>query len=220
MRNKNLKNHSIYKIENTKTCQRYIGRTNNLENRKHKHFSKLKKNKHHSPHLQNAYNKYGEKVFQMIVLCSGLTKDEAVELEQLILDECFDDLYNCSRSATTPMGSGDKHTAEAKKKMSEARLGKFKGENHPRYGKQHTEESKKKISEARLGKFKGENHPRSKPFSVIFPDGHIEQWKTTTEAAEAYGVSRGSIGRYINGKRIPGNNPSSAHLKDTIWQYV
>ena len=198
MRNKNLKNHSIYKIENTKTSQRYIGRTDNLERRKRRHFGDLKNNNHHSTFLQRAFEKYGEEVFEMSVCCSGLTRDEAVELEQLILDECYDDLYNCSRSATTPDTTGYKHTEETKAKISVA----MKGVEHPMFGK------------------KGVEHPLSKPFTVIFPDGSVDSWGSTREAAKAYGIGNGSIKRYLDGKSTPNGNKRTAHLKDTIWQYV
>jgi len=46
---------------------------------------------------------------------------------------------------------GKHHSAETKRKMSEAQ----KGEKHPLYGKHHTAETRKKISEAQ----KGEKHP-------------------------------------------------------------
>ena len=36
------------------------------------------------------------------------------------------------------------------------------GENHPRYGKHHSEETRKKMSEAKIGKYSGENNPRWK----------------------------------------------------------
>ena len=63
---------------------------------------------------------------------------------------------------------GKHHTAESRKKMSEAQ----KGEKHPLYGKHLSEETRKKISQAHKGKtvseetrkkisqaFKGEKHP-------------------------------------------------------------
>lgn len=48
---------------------------------------------------------------------------------------------------------------ETKRKQSEARKGKYCGENSPRYGKHLTEEQKSKLSEALKGKCCGENHP-------------------------------------------------------------
>ena len=203
-----MKGNIIYAINNKQTGQYYIGRTDNLERRKRRHFSWLKHNKHHCPHLQSAYNKYGKVNFNMVALCQGLTKDEAVELEQLILDECYDTLYNCSRSALTPDRTGCKHTAEAKKKMS--------GENNHFYGKSHSEDAKAKMSEAK----KGAKHPRSKPFTVKFPDGQVDQWASASEAAETYGVGRTSIFRYLNGENTQGGDKRTKHLKDTVWTFI
>jgi group I intron endonuclease len=49
---------------------------------------------------------------------------------------------------------GKHHTEETKKKISEARKGKYCRENNPNYGKRITEEQKKKISEANSKKVK------------------------------------------------------------------
>lgn len=49
-------------------------------------------------------------------------------------------------------------TPEQRKRHKEA-LEKLKGKNHPMYGKHHTKESKKKMREARLNKYNGENCP-------------------------------------------------------------
>ena len=99
--------------------------------------------------------------------------------------------------------------------------GMHAGENHPMFGKQHTEEAKQKISDARIGKYTGEdnhmfsrreelsplfgrkatpemllkmrgennpnfgktgaNHPQAKTYIITFPDGHEE---TITGLAE------------------------------------
>lgn len=48
--------------------------------------------------------------------------------------------------------SGKKHSDETKRKMSEARIGKYGGENHPRYGTPHSEETKQKISNSSNGR--------------------------------------------------------------------
>ena len=46
---------------------------------------------------------------------------------------------------------GKKHSEEAKKKMGEAKKGKYVGEKSPMYGKKHSEETKKKIGAAHIG---------------------------------------------------------------------
>ena len=53
-------------------------------------------------------------------------------------------------------GMYGKHLSEeTKQKLSEF----FSGENHPNYGKQMSEEQKRKIRQARIGKYAGENSP-------------------------------------------------------------
>ena len=83
-------------------------------------------------------------------------------------------------------------------------------------GKQFNKEHKRKISEGQKG---AKNHQYA-PFTVTWPDGRVDRWDTTHEAAAAYGVSYRSIWNYLNNKTTPGNHKSSAHLKGTIWQYV
>lgn len=47
---------------------------------------------------------------------------------------------------------GRKHSEESKRKMSEARIGRFGAEKHPMYGKKHSEESKQKMSQSLIGR--------------------------------------------------------------------
>lgn len=63
----------IYQILNTVNNKRYIGRTINWRGRKSNHKGSLRKNKHHSAHLQHAWNKYGEDsfLFEVIEECEN-----------------------------------------------------------------------------------------------------------------------------------------------------
>lgn len=65
-----------------------------------------------------------------------------------------------------------KPSAEAKKKMSKVRKGKYLGENNSFYGKHHSEESKKKMSEANKGKHWFNNGKENK-FCFECPDGFV-----------------------------------------------
>lgn len=58
----------VYEIYNKINKKKYIGSSKNLYNRLHGHISCLKANKHHNKHLQNAWNKYGEKEFEYNIL--------------------------------------------------------------------------------------------------------------------------------------------------------
>lgn len=52
-----MKSIGIYRILNTKNNKMYIGSSEDLDKRKTNHFGMLKRNKHHSIHLQRAYNR-------------------------------------------------------------------------------------------------------------------------------------------------------------------
>ena len=58
----------IYQILNKLNNKIYVGSAVNLSNRWSTHKCKLKQNKHGSPILQNAWNKYGEDAFKFEVL--------------------------------------------------------------------------------------------------------------------------------------------------------
>ncbi len=58
----------IYKIENLSDNKVYIGSSIKINNRKYKHFWMLRKNIHDNSHLQNSYNKFGEKKFTFTIL--------------------------------------------------------------------------------------------------------------------------------------------------------
>lgn len=72
------KNCGIYYIQNKITKQLYIGQSKTLILRRNRHFSHLRKNKHHNSHLQNSFNKYGEKNFEygIIQYCKEEELDE------------------------------------------------------------------------------------------------------------------------------------------------
>ena len=53
----------IYQICNTVNNKRYIGSSLSVRRRFTQHLNLLRNNKHHSKHLQNAWNKYGEDSF-------------------------------------------------------------------------------------------------------------------------------------------------------------
>lgn len=70
----------IYEIKNKKNDKRYIGRSNS-KHRWYQHLSGLRLNRHHSYHLQYAWNKYGEDNFEFNVIDNADSIEELVELE-------------------------------------------------------------------------------------------------------------------------------------------
>ena len=58
----------IYKIANLVNGKRYIGGSVNLKHRLVCHKSGLRRGRHKNPHLQNAWNKYGEENFEFKII--------------------------------------------------------------------------------------------------------------------------------------------------------
>lgn len=84
----------IYQIRNVLNDGLYIGSTNNFRNRSINHKLDLKKNKHHSKYLQNAYNKYGKDNFEFTILAK-CPINKMIELEQWYIDN-LNPKYNMS----------------------------------------------------------------------------------------------------------------------------
>ena len=76
----NDKNIGIYTIFNKKNNKQYIGQTIDFIKRKSDHLTSLRALNHHNPHLQAAYNKYGEQSFE-VRLIENCTIDKLDERE-------------------------------------------------------------------------------------------------------------------------------------------
>lgn len=129
-----MKISGIYKIESKLKPERiYIGSTININIRWNKHLTDLKKNRHHSIKLQNHYNKYGESDLQFSILVE-CEKENLLKIEQEFIDS-YKPYFNICPIAGNCTGI---HRSEKEKqKCREYR---------------HTEEAKKKISEAGIGR--------------------------------------------------------------------
>jgi len=145
----------IYKIINTANGKYYIGSSINIDYRIKSHFKCLRGQYHKNTHLQNAFNKYGEKSFvsEIIEICN---KEDLLKLEtsHILSAESYkrkigyNILINAEHSRL-----GIKHTQEAKDKISEAFKGKKLSKEHRDKvcqnlinGSLLTDEQKKRIS--------------------------------------------------------------------------
>ena len=96
-------NTGIYQILNLANGKRYIGSAVNFKQRWKKHRTELRGNRHHAPHLQYSWNKYGEENFKFEILLT-CEKEELLEYEQLHFDELKPE-YNVAKIAGSPLGT-------------------------------------------------------------------------------------------------------------------
>ena len=82
----------IYKIINTVNNKCYIGQSIDIYQRWAEHKSALNHNRHHAQGLQNAWNKYGENVFEFQVIEECDVKD-LIDKEMYYI-QYFDSYYN------------------------------------------------------------------------------------------------------------------------------
>ena len=116
----------IYQIRNTKNNAVYIGSVlkRDPEHRWHRHKTDLRGGHHHSKHLQNAWNKYGEShfVFEILETVDG----DVLQREQCYLDNRKNNFpSNLNYNVLWIAGncSGRVWSTEMRKKLSVAHLG-------------------------------------------------------------------------------------------------
>lgn len=197
----NMKYHYVYIITNKINHKFYIG-------------------KHSTDDLDDGYmgsgiainkaiQKYGIENFTKRILCFCDSAEDAYKVEEFLVTDNLIKRNDCYNMMVGGVGGptlngiengmyGKTHTLEARKKMSEARIGKpswnkgkhfseesrkkmseskkasYIKENHPNFGKHLSEETKRKISEAHKGKepwLKGKQTPK---YEWLTPSGEIK----------------------------------------------
>jgi len=99
-----MKTIAVYGIWNRLTQHVYIGHSSDVEARFAAHKNALKRGEHHSRYLQRSWNIHGETVFEFRLITKCATKEEAIEVEQALLDVHFNDrqlrktIYNGAKS--------------------------------------------------------------------------------------------------------------------------
>jgi group I intron endonuclease len=160
----------LYVIENTVAPSTadgkpaiYVGSAINMHKRWLLHLHLLRSGKHHSPHLQNAWNLYGEAAFRFMVIQVIWEKQDRLKAEQNYLDTLRPG-YNIAPKATSCEGikRTPEHIAAIKKAGAEPeRRAKFlamarspKSVEHraaisaAHQGKKHSEASRQSMRDA------------------------------------------------------------------------
>ena len=140
--------------------------------------------------------KYGWNDIQHIIVAKGLSKDEAIWLEEELTREWKtsnpDKSYN--------INYGDRHSEESKKKIGKGNKGKYV-----------SKDTKKKMSEVKVGK----SNPRSK--SVICLTTR-RVFYTAKEGAKYYGLKSSSdITKCCQGKHKSAGKLNGQKL---VWKYI
>ena len=105
-----------------------------------------------TPHFYSAIQKYGWDNFEHNILYENLTKEEACDIEQMLIKEYHTQDRECGYNILEG-GQASQLPKEIREKMSKAMMGNQNGLGHP-----CTEEKKKKISMAQKGKKLTEQH--------------------------------------------------------------
>lgn len=167
-----MKQQGVYQIRNVVNGKFYVGSSKDIKNRHAAHRKLLRGNRHHCPHLQAAWNKYGEDCFKFEIIALVETEAElfTVENEWLVKHAGKEHCYNAGRDAFAPMRGrfgalhpqfGIPKTAQHRKDISETLRATYAAapESHPRLGKKHTPATLAKIAANRTAPA-GEAHYR------------------------------------------------------------
>lgn len=141
----------VYLICNTITGDFYIGSTvRKITHRWSGHMSLLTRNKHHSPHMQRSWNKYGHTAFAWVILeeCSNV-----LEREQYYFDT-YNPTFNIAKVAGNT--TGVIFSAERRAKISRALKGRSLGRRRPRTV---TQEQMREYHKQYMRKYRA-NYPR------------------------------------------------------------
>ena len=194
------RNYCVY-VHVSPSGKMYVGQTKNINNRWRNGAGYLytKNGVYKQPAFANAIIKYGWDRFEHEIIASNLTRKEADNFEELLIEKLNTTNpkygYNCRKG-----GNCSDLSQETKDKISNS----LKGEKHPLYGKHHKESTKKKISEAHkaIGR---------KVVQYDLQGNFIKKWICMSDAANELDIDKAAIWRCCNGK--------SKTSGGFIWRY-
>ncbi len=138
----------IYKIENMVNHKLYIGQSVDIKKRWIEHRYELNKGVHMNDHLQSAWNKYGEDLFDFSII--ELCDEQCLNILEIEYIKCYNSCNDQYGYNLTIGGDGVRGwipTDEWREKLKIANA----GENNPMFGKHHSEEAKNKIRMEKMG---------------------------------------------------------------------
>lgn len=184
-------NIGIYAIKNVLDGCQYIGQTGERFQRRYWHHCwKLRNSCHDNPHLQAAYNKYGEDafVFEVVEVVQSVDQLDEREIRQIALHP---NSYNILEGGGGRRGT---HMSEHAKQIVGS-----KNRQHMT-GRRHSDETKKKMSEAR----RGQTYVRHSKSNVISePIAHeikvrLVAGESVSVVAKELGLSRSIVANILS----------------------
>lgn len=141
----------VYMILNMVTRDCYIGSTNSLRRRRAEHTRWLRANRHHSPHLQHAWNLYGEAsfTFEVLEVCPA---EDRIPREQHYIDVLHPVYNSLLVAGEMPKGGGTPANREAVRQHATG--------NTYRVGKKHSPETIERLRCVMTGRSASEDTRR------------------------------------------------------------
>lgn len=198
-----MNSYSVYK-HTTPSGKVYIGITSKPVEQRWLNGRGYKRNEH----FWNAIQKYGWDNIEHRVLVSGLSKEEASEVERMYIalfrSHEIEHGYNLTEGGET----GIVHTMESRRKLSESKRGKrynigvpfteerkrhlsenhadVRGEKNPNWGKKWTPEEIA-IRQSHRVYTTGAEHPSARPILQLDMEGNVvKRWGCIADAAKEY----------------------------------
>lgn len=161
--------HYLYQIvslvpDENGVCKIYSGvRTSEVEPEIDEYFGSGRR-------LKAAVKKHGRDKFIKTIVARFDTREEAYNCETQWLNKLFTKFYGSSwekfnrHHYNLRLNENSQDSASysdaSREKMSNAKRGKYDGENNPMYGVRHSDETRQKQSAAKRGKYVGASHPK------------------------------------------------------------
>lgn len=203
----------VYKIICLSNNKIYIGSSINLYARIKRHVNDLKKQKHPSKHLQNAFNIYGIENFvaEIIEEFETISRNDLLLVEQKYLDEYkpYDRNIGFNTCINAKSPNQNKLSDETKRKISESNKGRIVSEETRknislgRRGKSNNPESIEKMRLTKTGVKQSEEtiEKRAREYSFIDENGVIYQGKNLKRFCDKYNLHRQNMRMVLKGKR-------------------
>lgn len=151
----------IYAIRHCESGKLYVGSSINLRARLSRHRTNLRGMMHGNKHLQNAWNKYGEKAFQFCVLELVTDRAQLTLIEQTWIDKLNAIASGFNKRPVAATNLGIKLSEETRRKIALANKGRRVSEatreklRQANTGKHHSPETRAKLSIVFSGMNKG-----------------------------------------------------------------